>query len=159
MKSTLLLLAGALSLGACQKSTVDPGITASDYRVDFDKDFALHYQQQATLPATGAAELAVRLDELAYSFCPEGLTCIAGPSAWPTLAITDAQGQTQSLKLPYDRPRPNHVAWLDTSSIRANGRRYLLTYTVWEVDRTLAKGEMPAKQDFALWFHVTKATR
>ncbi|MCB2408765.1 hypothetical protein [Hymenobacter lucidus] len=157
MKSTLLFLIAALSLGACQKSTVDPAIAPQDFGIDFSRDFALHYQQQASLPTATSPELTVRLDEVKYSYCPEAVTCVVGSMAWPVLTITDAQGHKQQLSLPHHGPRPYSAAWLDTTSVRANGRRYLLTYTLWEIERTLDKQEMPVKQDFALWFTVAAA--
>ncbi|UOQ52201.1 hypothetical protein [Hymenobacter cellulosivorans] len=159
MKSTILILALALGLGACRKSTVVPQVPAPDFAVDFDKDFALHYRQQAFLPSTSSRELTIQLEDLTTTYCPEGLQCIVGPSAWPLLAITDGQGQTQQLRLPDAPPRYPGGAWLDTTSIRANGCRYLLTYTVWEVDKQPDKGKMPAKEDWALWFNVTKVTQ
>ncbi|PJJ60908.1 hypothetical protein [Hymenobacter chitinivorans] len=159
MKSTVLVLALALGLGACQKSTVDPQLPAPDFAVDFDKDFALHYRQQAFLPGTGSRELTIQLEDLNTTYCPEGLQCAVGPSAWPVLAITDAQGQSQQLRLPDGPQRSALGAWLDTTSIRANGRRYLLTYTVWDIDKQPEKGKMPALQDWALWFNVTKTPR
>lgn len=159
MKSTVLVFALALGLGACQKSTVDPQVPVPDFAVDFDKDFALHHRQQAFLSSTSSPELTIQLEDLTTTYCPEGLQCIVGPSAWPLLAITDGQGQTQQLRLP-DGPQHSAIgAWLDTTSIRANGRRYLLTYTVWDIDQQPDKGKIPAKQDWALWFNVTKMPR
>ncbi|UOQ71400.1 hypothetical protein [Hymenobacter cellulosilyticus] len=130
--------------------------SAADFAIGFEQDFALHHQQQAFLPATTSPELTVRLDEAYTTYCPEGLQCIVGPSAWPKLAITDAQGQTQEVRLPKNRPSSNRVTWLDTTNIKANGRRYLLTYTRWEIEQTPEKGKMPAKQAWALWFRVAK---
>ncbi|TGE28195.1 hypothetical protein [Hymenobacter metallicola] len=159
MKSTLLFLTLTLVGSACQKTAIDPEAAPQDFAVDFNKDFGLHHRQQATLPATSGAELTLRLEELHTSFCPEGMMCIVGPSAWPVLTISDANGQQQQLTLPKNQARTWSGTWLDTASIRANGRRYLLTYTQWDLERVPAKGKGPAKADWVLWFHVDKANR
>jgi hypothetical protein len=44
----------------------------------------------------------------------------------------------------------------DTLSVRANGRRYLLTYVQWQLDEQVKEYDNPTKQQFGLTFRVTK---
>ncbi|GAA4383169.1 hypothetical protein [Hymenobacter koreensis] len=159
MKSLLLFMAIGMGLVSCQKTTADPNATPKAIEAPFDQDFTLHYRQQAFLTSAQQPELTLRVAELDCSFCPEGVTCFAPSMAWPSLDVTDAQGQTRRVKLPANRVREYTPAWLDTTSVVANGRRYLLTYAGWSVTRKLAVREMPHRADFALRFRVAKTNR
>ncbi|KAA9327612.1 hypothetical protein F0P96_16670 [Hymenobacter busanensis] len=156
MKALLLVLPAALGLAACHKSSVEPETTFPAITAAFDQEFALHHRQQAQLPTAATPEVTVQMTELGYSYCPKDVYCVAPSMAWPTLAITDAQGRIQQLQLPRNAARPNYPSWLDTASVQANGRRYLLTYSRWEVERQLASQEMPLKKDFVLWFRLSR---
>ncbi|SNC60746.1 hypothetical protein SAMN06265337_0324 [Hymenobacter gelipurpurascens] len=152
MKIAVLLLLTGLGLGGCQKFEVGPDLPPADIAAAFDSEFTLYYQQQAYLPAPAQPELAVRVEEVAYTYCPPGVMCFVGTAAWPTLRITDAQGQIQLLP---EAPRKVLIQG-DTLSVRANGRRYLLQYVQWELDEKLKSDEYPTKQQFALKFRLTK---
>jgi hypothetical protein len=153
MKLPVLLLLTGLSLGACHKSDVKPDEQSAEIAASFDKDFTLHYQQQASLPTQQQPELTVKLDEVSFTYCPPRAMCFMPTMAWPTLRITDAQGQAQVQ--PQATPSkvlvPN-----DTLSVRANGRRYLLTYVQWQLDEQVKEYDNPTKQQFGLTFRVTK---
>ncbi|TGE06273.1 hypothetical protein [Hymenobacter fodinae] len=153
MKLPVFLLLTGLGLGACHKSDVKPDEQPSEIAAAFDKDFTLHYQQQASLPTQQQPELTVKLDEVAFTYCPPNAKCLVGTMAWPTLRITDAQGQTQVL--PQVTP-PKNLLPNDTLSVRANGRRYLLTYVQWQLDKQVKEYDNPTKQQFGLTFRVTK---
>ncbi|MCC2546553.1 hypothetical protein LJY25_08870 [Hymenobacter sp. BT175] len=156
MKVSTLALVALLGLGACQKSAVAPNVEHGDSTAVFDQEFALYYRQQAMLPAAAGPELTVQVEELYTSYCPEEARCIVSTAAWPTLRITDQQGQSQQVKLPANRPAVFTPAFLDTTSVQANGRRYLLTYTRWNLDRTPPRGGYPAKHDYTVSLRVSK---
>lgn len=157
MKKVVLPLLAVLSLAGCQKATVEPEQAPADTQAVFEADFSLQYQQQAFLPGPNQPELTLRLEDLKYTFCPEGMMCFVGPSAWPELNVTDAQGRMQRVILPpFNAQRVPNAAWLDTTSVRANNRRYVLTYQRWEIGKPLGRGEYPGKSHFALWFRVNR---
>lgn len=151
MKLPVLLFLTGLGLAACQKSEVGPVSPPADIAAAFDSEFTLYYQQQAYVPTQAQPELTVRVEEVAYSFCPEGMMCFVGTNAWPTLRVTDAQGQTQVVPQAPRRFLLPH----DTLSVRANGRRYLLTYVQWDLKEQPNK-KSPSKDSFALKFRLTK---
>jgi hypothetical protein len=157
MPKALLPLLAVLSLAGCQKETPEPEQAPADTQAAFEVDFSLQHQQRAFLPGTAQPELTVQLTDLDYTFCPEGVYCVVGPSAWPKLSVTDAQGQSQQVVPPLFNPqRVPNAAWLDTMSVRANSRRYVLTYQRWEIVKPLSRGENPGKSHFALWFRVNR---
>ena len=121
----------------------------------FDQDFKLYYLQQAVLRTAGRTELAVAVADLSYSFCPSNAYCLVADFVAPKLSVADAQGRTQVVSLPV-LSAPRNAAWLDTTSIRANGRRYLLYYKSWSVRAGVAR---PAKTDISAIFRVTKPAR
>jgi hypothetical protein len=151
MNKYLFISLLGLSSVACKKTDPDVG-AHTPLAAGFDQSFSLHYQQSALLPTFNQPELTVAVADLNYTFCPKNVQCVVGTSAWPTLRITDAQGQAQQVKLPTNLVRPN-PAWLDTTSLRANGQRYLLYYTKWELD---AGQDSPQKKDFSIVLRITK---
>lgn len=157
MKLALLPILVVLSLAGCQKAAVEPSGPPADIQAAFETDFSLQQQQQAFLPGTAQPELTVRLADMDYTFCPEGVTCITGTAAWPKLSLTDARGKTQQVDFAWVNPqRVPNAAWLDTLSVRANNRRYLCTYQRWEIPEPLGRGVYAAKSDFVLWFRVNR---
>ncbi|MBC6609843.1 hypothetical protein H8B15_02850 [Hymenobacter sp. BT507] len=152
MKKHLLLFGAALSLTACY--TTDEGeAIPSSIVADFDQEFTLNYQQQARLDAASQPELIVEVTDMQYKICPKNVICFSPDVVAPTLRITDAQGNTQQMKVPVDS-RPLYTPkWIDTTSVRANGRRYMLYYTQWEVDQMRDK---PGKKDIAITLRITK---
>jgi len=157
MKKVVLPMLAVLNLASCQKASIKPELAPADTEAAFAADFSLQHQQQAFLPSLAQAELTVRLEDLKYTFCPEGMMCFVGPSAWPELNVTDARGQTQRVVFPAFNPqRVPNPTWLDTMSVRANNRRYVFTYQRWEIVKPLGRGVYPGKSDFALWFRVNR---
>ncbi|WP_155832901.1 hypothetical protein [Hymenobacter swuensis] len=157
MKKAVLPILVVLSLTGCQKAAVEPEPAPADTQAAFEADFSLQHQQQAFLPGMTQPELTVRLEELKYTFCPEGLMCFVGPSAWPELNVTDAQGRTQRVVFtPFNAQRVPSTAWLDTTSVRANNRRYVFTYQRWQIVKPLGRGVYPGKSDFTLWFRINR---
>ncbi len=141
-----LLLAG---LGGCSSEETGPQtVTAA-----FSQDFSLRYRQSANLPTTVSPELTVAVSELAYSICPKNVNCVAPDYADPTLTITAANGQQQQLKLPVEGIRPYSPAWIDTASVRANGRRYVVYYRSWAADRSK---DTPGRADITINLRVEK---
>ena len=149
-KYSVLCLLG-LSLGACNKTTTAPASAAPT----FNQDFTLYPQQQAQLPNSSAAELTVTLTDLDFTYCPPAAACLVGTNVFPKLSITDAQGQSQQLALPLKRMRIFSPDWVDSTTIRANGRRYLLYYRRWNVP-TLPTGQIPQKKDISVILQVMK---
>ena len=121
----------------------------------FNQNFKLNYLQQAVLRTAGRPELAVTVADLSYSFCPSNAYCLVADFVAPNLNVADAQGRTQVVTMPV-LLAPRNAAWIDTTSIRANGRRYLLYYNSWSVRAGVAR---PAKADISVIFRVTKPTR
>ncbi|UOQ81466.1 hypothetical protein [Hymenobacter sp. 5414T-23] len=119
----------------------------------FDQEFALNYRQQAFLPSTNQPELTVEATELSYAFCPRNARCLIPDYVWPTLTVTDAQGLTQQIKLPANQERTYTAGWIDTTSVRANGRRYLLYYLNWQVQ---PGNDAPQKKDITTRYRISK---
>lgn len=155
LKQSLLFAALILSLGACQKSDNQDDVTPAAITSAFSQDFTLSYWQQAMLPAATQPELTVALTDLHYSICPKNARCFTANSVFPLLAITDAQGQMQQLKMPLNHTTGLQTgAFIDTASVRANGRRYLVQYTSWqaqETDRNYAE-----KQGLSVELRITR---
>ena len=152
MKKYLLLAVVGLHLGACKKDDATNQNTAP-VAAAFDQSFSLHDQQQALLPAFSNPELTIALKDLQYTYCPPNLNCLVGTFVSPTLSITDALGVNQQLTLPLVRPRVYNPAWIDTASVRANGRRYVVYYTKWEIGPFK---NSPAKKDISVQLRVTR---
>ena len=152
MKNYLPVLALGLSIVACQNSTEEQDAVPGSITSAFNQDFMLAYRQQATLPAAGAPELSVRVTDIHYAFCPKNAYCFVADFAYPTLDITDAQGQAQQVKLPKNQVRysPNP---LDSTSVRANGKRYIVYFTKWELS---GKCDAPQKKDYTVSFRIAK---
>ncbi|WBA43474.1 hypothetical protein [Hymenobacter canadensis] len=155
MKQSLLFAALVVGLGACQKSDNNEDATPAAMEAAFSQDFTLSYRQQALLPTVAQPELTVELADLQYSICPKNARCFTANFVFPLLAITDAQGRTQQLKMPVNNTTGLQTgAFIDTASVRANGRRYLVQYTSWqakETDRNYAE-----KQDLSVKLRITK---
>ena len=151
MKNYLLLCLLGLSLGACNKNTPAPDNSAPN----FNQEFTLYPQQQAQLPGSGTPELTVALTDLDFTYCPPTAACLTGTYVFPKLSITDAQGQSQQLALPLVRVRTFSPDWIDSTTIRANGRRYLLYYRKWNLP-ALSMGQIPQKKEISVTLQVMK---
>ncbi|UOQ64689.1 hypothetical protein [Hymenobacter volaticus] len=153
MRKYLLLAALGLSVVACSKTDEEVGPTA--IAVPFNEDFSLSYRQQAVLPSSNQPELTVSLTDMQLSFCHKGAICCFGPSypVYPTFLVTDAQGQSQEVKFPANQIGTYNTNWLDTTSVRANGQRYLLYYLKYNLK---AEKDQPAKKDVMVTLRVTK---
>ena len=134
MKKHLLLAAFGLLLAACDKKDErnEPAAVAAGY----DQQFSLQYRQAAKLPHLLQPELTITLADLNYSFCPPNANCFVPDFVAPTLSVTDAQGLTQQMRMPTSFRNPYHHLWIDSASIRANSRRYVLYYTSWKVSKS-----------------------
>ncbi|SHJ29323.1 hypothetical protein SAMN02745146_2787 [Hymenobacter daecheongensis DSM 21074] len=156
MKKHLLLSALSLSLLACEKADRENDVIPASITTAFNQDFALSYRQQATLPAATNPELTVAVSAMQYSFCPKDVICCFVPNfVDPTLTITDAQGQSQQVKLPANQPRNYNPTWIDTISVRANGQRYVVYYTKWDVKPGC---DQPGIKDISVRLRVLKPT-
>jgi hypothetical protein len=153
MKKYLLLLAFSVSLLACDKNSRNNDVVPAAISSAFDQEFMLNYRQQALLPSATRPELIVEATDLTYSFCPKGSYCFVADFVWPTLTITDAQGQSQEIKLPVNKERTYAGLNIDTTSVRANGRRYLLHYLDWQVPTNI---ENPQKKDITARYRISK---
>lgn len=152
MKTRYYLPAALLLLAACNKSGSDAG--PKSVATGFGQDFTLQYRQEATLPPESKPELTVLLEELDYRICPKNARCFLPDLVSPTLAITAADGQTQRVLLPSsDQQQISSSLPPDTTSIRANGRRYVVYYKDWGGDYDRDK---LAKKDFRLTFRLEK---
>lgn len=152
MKKCFLLCLLGLNLGACREAAPAPDGPAA---ANFGQEFTLYPQQQAQAPATNAPELTVTLTDLDFTYCPPNVNCLVGTSVSPKLSITDARGQTQQLALPLARPRTPNPAWIDSTTIRANGQRYLIYYHKWTIPSPPA-GQSPQKKDISVTLRITK---
>ena len=153
MKHYLLAAALLPVLAACHNSDKDDA-TPTSIAAGFSQDFTLRHHQQATLPTAQTQELTLLVEDLQFSICPKNVNCLAPDFAAPTLAITAADGSSQQLKLPQDLPRISNPNWIDSASVRANGRRYVVYYKSWALDA--GRQDSPRKQDFTLNFRVEK---
>ncbi|GAA4008129.1 hypothetical protein GCM10022408_20310 [Hymenobacter fastidiosus] len=160
MKNYLLLATLGLSLAACQKDEKEDEayVVPAPVTVAFNQDFSLTYQQLAQIPTAPNPELQVALAEVQYTYCPAGacsdnssLVCAVGTNVFPRLRVTDAAGQSQQIALPANRPAAGTPNWIDTTSVRANGRRYVLYYVKWKMLKC-----NPARHDFSVTLRVTK---
>ena len=152
MRKYLLLAVSGLSLTACQKA--DEDVTPSAIISAFNQDFTLNYRQQALLPSASQPELTIGLADLQYNFCPKDVICCFVPnSAAPIFNVTDEQGQTQEVKLPIYGMNRNYPNWMDTISVRANGRRYVVYYTKYDVKEGT---DQPEKKDISIELRITK---
>ncbi|GAB3294997.1 hypothetical protein ACFQT0_22420 [Hymenobacter humi] len=129
MKKYVFLAACGLLLAACYKADTTDG--PAPVAAGFDQAFTLQYRQEAELPLRQSPELTIGLADLSYSFCPPNAMCFAPDFVAPTLRITDAQGLTREVKMPAFGHEPRNQGWIDSTSIRANSRRYVLYYTSW----------------------------
>ncbi|QNH63686.1 hypothetical protein [Hymenobacter sediminicola] len=157
MKNYLLLMSVGLGLLACQKSDQDAVASPKAISTAFGQDFTLAYQQSAHLPSTQQPELTINVADIKYTYCPPvscsnnpSLTCLVGTYVYPVLSIMDAAGRTQQVQLPANQPAATTPAWLDTTSVRANGRRYLLHYVNWQLNTC-----NPQREDIAVTLRVT----
>lgn len=162
MKNYMLFLALGWSLTACEKADSEVKSKAVG-TFAFGQDFKLDYQQAAQAPAGSSAEgqaseLQITVDDIDFTYCPTvecsgnpTLRCAVGTTVLPTLLVLDAAGNRQQLRLPTNQLRVGNSNWLDTTSVRANGRRYLLHYVKWQLNAC-----NPRKQDFSIFLRVTK---
>ena len=153
MKKHLLLSLMALGLAACEKT--DVGHSREPIVAPFSQDFSLLYQQVASLDASNQPELVVALTDVQHSICPLSATCVAADFVAPTLTITSNSGQTQQVTFSRSTPRTPNANFIDSTSIRANGRRYLLYYRKWHVP-TLPMGQIPQKKDISVTLQVMR---
>jgi len=155
-KYLLLLSLLGIGLASCSKTDDQrPAITT-----DFDQDFSLHHKQEAQLSTATNPELTLTLADLQYSICPPNANCAAPDLVSPTLRIADAAGQAQQLTLPLTRIRQSNQNWVDTTYVRANGRRYLLTYRNWALTGANAPNSSeayPGKANVAVVLRVARA--
>lgn len=151
MKKYVLGSMMLLTLGACQDSASDAAPSA--IAAEFNQDFALNYRQQATLPTASLRELTLVVTDIQYSFCPKNARCFTADFVAPTVQVTDAQGQTQQVKMPANQPSAATSNWIDTTSLRANGRRYTLYYKRWIVTENV---EQPQRKDLTVVLHVAR---
>ncbi|MDO7854174.1 hypothetical protein [Hymenobacter convexus] len=150
MNKYLLLVILGLGLSSCKKDDAEnPAVVTAG----FNQDFSLYSQQQASLPLPTQPELAIAVTDLRFSICPRNANCLVADYAVPTLRITDAQGSMQQLNIPTNFYGRRTSDWIDTTSVRANGRRYLLTYVNWQV-----QGDYYAatKENIKLTFRVSR---
>ncbi|RFP63754.1 hypothetical protein D0N36_17625 [Hymenobacter lapidiphilus] len=147
--TALLLLALLAACTSCG-SEAEPKVVATA----FGKDFDLHYRQSATMPSVASPELTVLVEDLQFSICPSNARCSVPDHVLPTLAISGHDGQTQLLKLPSSGRLIVNSEYPDTTSVRANGRRYVVHYTSWKLAAN--KQDNPAKQDFTISLRVEK---
>ena len=148
----LLLLSTALGLAACGTTDKYEAVP-TPIVADFDQEFTLNYRQQALLSAAIQPELTVEVTDIQYKLCPKDILCFTPNFVTPTLRVTDAQGNTQQLKMSVNLERAYMPNWLDTTSVRANGRRYAFHYIKWEVDQMR---DQPGKKDITVTFRVVK---
>lgn len=152
MPKHLLLATFGLIVFSCTKA--DEDVMPSAITSTFDQDFVLSYRQQALLSSSSQPELTVGLADLQYKFCPKDVICCFMPnSVAPTFNVTDEQGQTQEVKLPMYSMNRNYPSWLDTISVRANGRRYLVYYIKYDVKEGT---DQPEKKDILIGLRITK---
>ncbi|GGG57142.1 hypothetical protein [Hymenobacter glacieicola] len=153
MRNYILPLISTLALAACQSSDTATEAVPAAVVVGFDQEFSLYYRQQAKLPVTNSAELTVSVAELQYSFCPPNARCFVADFVAPTLSITDQRGQTQQVKMPVSQARTRAANWIDTTSVRANNRRYVLYYHRYIVAENVTQ---PQKKDLSVVLRITK---
>ncbi len=154
MSKRLLLAVLGLSLAACQRADEENDIVPAAVATTFDQDFSLNYRQQATVSsASSQPELTVAVADLNYKFCPKNAYCFTADFVNPTLSVTDEQGQTQEVKLSMRRMTGNYPAWSDTASVRANGRRYMFYYIIYDVK---AGCDNPEKKDISIALRVSR---
>ncbi len=153
MKKYILLPLLGLSLITCKKGEEEPRIPET-VTAAFDQDVDLRYRQQALVPTANQPELTVQLTDLSYSFCPKNVRCFIADFVWPTVKITDAQGQVQELRQLGKVVHTYNPAWTDTASVRANGRRYVVQYTRYNLDEY--SREEPQKEDITVTIRITK---
>ncbi|HEX8425318.1 hypothetical protein [Hymenobacter sp.] len=154
MKKYLLATAIGLSLAACSKAD-DEDVTPIAITSAFDQNFSLNYRQQASLPSSSQPELTVAVEELDYTFCPKNAYCILADFANPTLGVTDRGGQTQQVKFLMPGRTTNYPDWMDTTSVRANGKRYVFYYIMYNVK---AGCDNPGKEDISVKLRITEPT-
>ena len=153
MRKYLLLAVLGSSIAACSKAEEENEVTPAAISAAFDQDFNLNYRQQAILSSASQTELTVVVEELHYTFCPKNANCFIGDFVNPTVNVTDMKGQTQEVKLSMHKTTSNYPNWMDTTSVRANGNRYLLYYKEYDVE---AGGDNPAKKDISVQLRITK---
>lgn len=167
MKKYLLASVLGLSLTSCEKvdqgTNFGPAPTAAplDQALQqtvfpaFGWNFNLAFQQQAVFRSAGRTELTVTAADFAYSFCPSGAYCLIADYVNPTFNVKDAQGRLQVVSMTAPSPAKS-ANWIDTTSVRANGRRYLLQFNSWSVKA----GTTPrTKADISVSVRVSKAVR
>jgi hypothetical protein len=147
MKSTLLLALCGLSLTACKKDDSAPTAVA------FDQDYAYHIAGSVRLPTVENPELTVTVADLSYSICPSNSICFLPDRVSPILRIADAAGQVQQLTLPVPGHQRTSADWIDTTTVRANGRRYLFYFSTWSSG---GKRDNVQKKDITVTLRVTK---
>ncbi|NVO31160.1 hypothetical protein [Hymenobacter lapidiphilus] len=146
----MALLLPLLAACSSKDSDAEPqGVVAA-----FDQDFTLQYRQSSSLPQVASSELTLRLDDLQFSICPSKANCLVPDHVQPTFTISGRDAQTQTLKLPSSGRLVVNSQYPDTTSVRANGRRYILHFTGWNLAAN--KQDNPMKQDFTISLRVEK---
>ena len=154
MKKHLLVVALGLGITACSKAEEENDVTPAAITAAFDQDFNLNYRQQATISSSSQTELAVAVEDLQYGFCPKSAYCFIADFVNPTISVTDIGGQTQHVKLPVVGRTNLSYNWIDSASVRANGKRYVLYYMMYEVK---AERDNPEKKDISVKLHIAKS--
>ncbi|MBX0289131.1 hypothetical protein K3G63_01705 [Hymenobacter sp. HSC-4F20] len=152
MKKYSLPLVLSLTLAACQNRDATDAQPAA-VAAGFNQEFSLQYRQQAALPATDQVELFVTVADLDYSFCPPNARCFIADFVALTLSVRDKQGQTQQVAMPLHTTGARNPAWIDTTSVRANGQRYVIYYHRWSVVENVPH---PQKKDITVVLRITK---
>ena len=147
MKLLLLLALCGLGLTGCKKDTPAPTAAA------FNQNYSCHFANEVRLPAVENPELTVTVADLSYSICPGNSICFLPDRVSPTLRIADAAGQVQQLTLPVPGHQRTSADWIDTTTVRANGRRYLFYFSTWS---TGGKHDNVQKNDITVTLRVMK---
>ncbi|WP_022824571.1 hypothetical protein [Hymenobacter norwichensis] len=155
MKSHLLITAALMSLGACTNGEKENDAVPATITTGFNQEFRLNYRQQANISSGLQTELTVKATDFRYAFCPRNANCFTADFVWPTLSIQDAQGQAQEMKLTSNPRVVSGATLLDTTSIRANGQRYVLQYIIWDV---APNTDSPQKKDISVALRIIKPT-
>jgi len=145
MKLTFVFALLGLSLAGCKKNV--PVLPAAS----FDQDFPYRFADEVRLPTVENPELTVTVADLDYSICPSSAYCFVGDYVIPTLRIVDAVGQVQQLTL-HQQPS-EQLPCSDTTTVRANGRRYLLCFRKWS---TNGKRDNVLKKDIVVTLRIVK---
>lgn len=157
MKSLLFV---AFLLLSQHSGSQTPKVGPAPVVAGFNTDFTLSYPREARLPSRTKPELVVAVANVQCNFCPPNAQCLLADFASPVLRITDAKGRAQTVALAFPRPRAyRRPGLLDSTDILANGRRYVLYYSGWQLrhPRSAHQGAVPRKEDVLMVLHLATA--